>query len=206
MYVETFPVGGLLTNCYVVNCAETKEAIIIDPGMEFEDEAQQIFNYIEKKNLEIKFIVNTHGHQDHTNGNKTMQEKYTAAPICIHEHDTYLLSRIENHNPTTKRLLKDEDNITFGKINLKIMHTPGHTKGSICLIDEKTMFSGDTLFAESIGRTDFPESSPKDMHTTLQKIAKLPNNLTVYPGHEETTTINHEKQANPFLTNLNKGI
>ncbi|MCL2172637.1 MAG: MBL fold metallo-hydrolase [Nitrososphaerota archaeon] len=198
MQVETFPVGMLLTNCYVVNCTQTKEAIIIDPGIDFADEAQPIFSYIEKEGLKIKGIVNTHGHQDHIKGDGLMQKQYNC-PIYIHENDAYWLTRLENINVTEKVLLKDHENIQFGKVCLKVMHTPGHTMGSICLIDEKIMFSGDTLFSESIGRTDFAESSPKDMNETLQKLTKLPDELLVYPGHDEATTISHEKHANPFL-------
>jgi glyoxylase-like metal-dependent hydrolase (beta-lactamase superfamily II) len=201
MYVKTFPVGMLATNCYVVNCVETKETVIIDPGWDFEEETQAIFSYIEREGLKIIGIVNTHGHQDHINGNEIMQKKY-ATPVYIHEHDAYFLARLENHNVATERLLKDGDNVTFGNVCLKVMHTPGHTRGSICLIGEKIMFSGDTLFSESIGRTDFPESSPKDMHTTLQKLTTLPNELIVYPGHDETTSMDQEKRTNPFLINM----
>jgi glyoxylase-like metal-dependent hydrolase (beta-lactamase superfamily II) len=201
MYVEIFPVGTLLTNCYVVNCVETNETIIIDPGWDFSDEAQPIFDYINREGLKIKGIVNTHGHQDHINGDAVMQKKY-AVPIYIHERDAYFLANLENHDATKVVLLKDGDSITFGKVSLKVMHTPGHTMGSICLIDEKNMFSGDTLFAESIGRTDFAEGSPKDMQMSLQKITKLPDNLIVLPGHDETTLMGQEKRKNPFLIDL----
>jgi len=200
MYVETFMVGMLPTNCYVVNCIETKETIIIDPGLRRDVEAQQIFDYIDKEGLKVKFIVNTHGHYDHIDGDVVMQKKY-AVPVCIHEQDAYCLERLENHDTTTDVMLKDGDRVMFGKVCLKVMHTPGHTMGCICLIGEKVMFSGDTLFAESIGRTDFVESSPKDMEITLQKLAKLPDDLLVYPGHDETTLMGKEKQINPFLIN-----
>jgi glyoxylase-like metal-dependent hydrolase (beta-lactamase superfamily II) len=202
MYVETFPVGMLQTNCYVVNCTETKEAIIIDPGLRFEDEAQPIFNYVDKELLKIKFIVNTHGHFDHIDGDNLIQKKY-AVPICIHELDASFLKRLDNYTLSSSDiLLKDCDIIKFGNVCLKVMYTPGHTMGSVCLIGEKVMFSGDTLFAESIGRTDFAESSPKDMNTTLQKLTELPDNLLVYPGHDETTLMGHEKRKNPFLIDL----
>jgi len=200
MYIETFIVGILSTNCYVVNCRETKEAIIIDPGLNVNVEAQPIFDYIDKEGLEVKFIVNTHGHYDHIDGDRVMQKKY-AVPVCIHERDAYFLERLENHNTITDVMLKDGDRVMFGKVCLKVMHTPGHTMGCICLIGEKAMFSGDTLFAESIGRTDFVESSPKDMEVTLQKLAKLPDDLIVYPGHDEITLMSKEKQMNPFLIN-----
>ena len=201
MYIETFIVGMLPTNCYVVNCSETKEAIIIDPGLSVNVEAQQIFDYIDKEGLEVKFIVNTHGHYDHIDGDRVMQERY-AVPVCIHERDAYFLERLGKYNATaTDVMLKDGDSVMFGKVCLKVMHTPGHTMGCICLIGKKVMFSGDTLFAESIGRTDFVESSPRDMETTLQKLAKLPDELIVYPGHDEITLMSKEKQMNPFLIN-----
>ena len=201
MYVETFPVGMLSTNCYVINCTETKDAVIIDPGWDLDIESQPVFSYIEKEGLKIKGIVNTHGHQDHIKGNVITQKKY-AVPTYIHESDAYFLSRLENYDATKEVLLKEGDAIVFGKVCLKVMHTPGHTRGSICLIGEKVMFSGDTLFAESIGRTDFVESSPKDMNITLQKLTKLPDELLVYPGHEETTVMGHEKRTNPFLIDI----
>ena len=201
MHVETFTVGMLPTNCYVVSCTETKEAIIVDPGLSLDIEAQSIFDYIDRELLKIKFIVNTHGHYDHVDGNCIMQKKYVV-PICIHERDAYFLERLENHDAATDILLEDGDNVLFGKVCLKVMHTPGHTMGCICLIGSKVMFSGDTLFAESIGRTDFVESSPEDMNVTLQKLMSLPDNLLVYPGHEETTLMGKEKRTNPFLINL----
>jgi len=203
MHVETFPVGMLQTNCYVVSCKDTKEAIIIDPGLHLDIETQPIFSYIDKEMLKIKFIVNTHGHYDHIDGDSLMQKKY-AVPICIHERDAYLLERLGDRDASSDVLLKDGDNISFGNVCLKIMHTPGHTMGSICLISDNhnVMFSGDTLFAESIGRTDFAESSPEDMNLTLKKIALLSDALLVYPGHEETTIMGKEKKTNPFLINL----
>ncbi|MDR0318850.1 MAG: MBL fold metallo-hydrolase [Nitrososphaerota archaeon] len=203
MHVETFPVGMLQTNCYVVNCTETKEAIIIDPGLHLDIEAQPIFNYVDKELLKIKFIVNTHGHYDHIDGDSLMQQKY-AVPICIHERDAYLLERLGNRDASSDVLLKDGDSLSFGKVCLKVMHTPGHTMGSVCLVSDKNdiMFSGDTLFAESIGRTDFAESSPEDMNVTLQNLVRLPDTLLVYPGHEETTLMSKEKTTNPFLVNL----
>ncbi|MDR2204425.1 MAG: MBL fold metallo-hydrolase [Nitrososphaerota archaeon] len=201
MRVETFPVGGLQTNCYVVSCVETREAIIIDPGFDFEVEAQQIFDYVAKEGLKIKFIVNTHGHQDHINGEKVVQQKYVV-PVCIHEYDAYFLERLEPCGVLVDVLLKDGDSIVFGRVCLKVLHTPGHTRGSICLIGDRVMFSGDTLFSESIGRTDFVESSPSDMRVTLQKLVMLPDELLVYPGHDETTIMGQEKRTNPFLSNV----
>ncbi|MCL2134272.1 MAG: MBL fold metallo-hydrolase [Candidatus Bathyarchaeota archaeon] len=200
MHVEMFPTGRLQTNCYVVSCVETKEAVIIDPGMDFEVEAQPVFKYVDEEKLKIKFIVNTHGHQDHINSDILMQKKYSV-PICIHEQDAYFIECLGPRS-VVDVLLKDGGSVVFGNVCLKVMHAPGHSRGGICLVGDGVMFSGDTLFAECIGRTDFVESSPKDMVVTLRKIVGLPDGLLVYPGHDEVTVLGKEKLVNPFLVNL----
>jgi glyoxylase-like metal-dependent hydrolase (beta-lactamase superfamily II) len=187
----------LATNCYVASCKDTKEAVIVDPGLDSNTEAQPILNYIQKSQLKIKFIINTHGHPDHVNGDVVFQEKF-GVPICIHKLDGYLLESVPNL--PQKVLLEEGSEIKFGNESLKVLHTPGHTAGSICLIGEKILFSGDTLFASSIGRTDFVEGSPSDMKRSLEKIRQLPDNLMVYPGHGESTLLGQEKRMNPFLT------
>lgn len=201
MLVETFIVGMLSTNCYVASCTQTKEAIIIDPGIDFDTEAQPIISYIDKEKLKIKYIVNTHGHSDHINGNRIMQKKY-AVPICIHELDASFLEGLEKHDASSDVLLKDGDVVKFGNVCLTVLHTPGHTMGSICLVGDKIVFSGDTLFAGSVGRTDFCESSPRDMAVTLRKLVELPDGLFVYPGHGEFSLMGQEKRVNPFLARL----
>ncbi|XHH10123.1 MAG: MBL fold metallo-hydrolase [Candidatus Bathyarchaeia archaeon] len=201
MHVETFTVGMLSTNCYVANCTETKEAIIIDPGLDFAAEAQPIFNYVDKEKLKIKFIINTHGHSDHVNGDEILQKKY-AVPICIHKLDASFLEGLENHDASSDVLLKDGDTVQFGNAVLKVLHTPGHTMGSICLVGDKVLFSGDTLFAGSIGRTDFDESSPEDMEVTLRKLVGLSDGLLVYSGHGGVSLLGREKRLNPFLAGL----
>jgi hydroxyacylglutathione hydrolase len=201
MLVETFIVGMLSTNCYIASCEKTKEAIIIDPGLDSNAEAQLIYNYVDKEKLKIKYVINTHGHSDHVTGDGIMQKKY-AVPICIHALDASFLDVLEKHNVPTDILLKDGDVVKFGNVELKVMHTPGHTMGCICLVGDKILFSGDTLFAGSIGRTDFPESSPRDMAVTLQKLVGLPDCLFVYPGHGDFSLMGQEKRVNPFLADL----
>jgi glyoxylase-like metal-dependent hydrolase (beta-lactamase superfamily II) len=203
-----FTVGKLFTNCYIVACPETKEAIIIDPGFESVSEAEKIFKFIEENALKLKIIVNTHGHPDHVCGNGIVKGKFQT-PILIHEKDAFMLGRLgkmiakffgfTSSSPSADALLKDGDHVKFGKITLKVMHTPGHSPGSISLIGEKEVFTGDTLFASSIGRTDLPQSSESDMKESLKKLANLPGDFKVYPGHGPTTTIGEEKQGNPFL-------
>ena len=198
MLIETFTVGMLSTNCYVVNCPQTKEAIIIDPGVEFSSEAEQIFDYITQGALKVKLIVNTHGHQDHINGDANFQKKYNV-PISIHKYDAPFIEGLEKGEFPATVLLEDDSLITFGNESLKVIHTPGHTPGSICLLGERLVFTGDTLFAGGIGRTDFPGGSDADMRMSLQKLVRLPDYFLVYPGHGTTSIIGEEKRVNPFL-------
>jgi hydroxyacylglutathione hydrolase len=201
MLVETFPVGMLYTNCYVASCLKTKEALIIDPGLEYTQEATSINNYIAKEGLKVKFIINTHGHDDHIKGDTVFQEKYKV-PLCIHQLDEHYLDEVGFKPSVPNFLLNAGSQIVCGNETLKVLHTPGHTQGSICLIGEKLVFTGDTLFAGSIGRTDFQGGSIPDMQASLQKIKQLPDYLMVYTGHGETTIMGQEKRANPFLANL----
>ncbi len=199
MLIETFMVGGLSTNCYVVSSQQTKDAIIIDPGIDLILEADQIFDYIAEAELKVKMIVNTHGHSDHINGDAIFQEKYDV-PICIHRLDAASLAVLENMNFPSSILLDDGSLVNFGNSSLKVMHTPGHTPGSICLLGTKLVFTGDTLFAGGIGRTDFPGGSYSEMQLSLQKLQGLPDNYLIYPGHGPTSIIGEEKRVNPFLT------
>jgi glyoxylase-like metal-dependent hydrolase (beta-lactamase superfamily II) len=199
MLIETFTIGGLSTNCYVVSSRETKDAILIDPGLDLIFEADPIFDYIAEAGLKVNLIVNTHGHSDHINGDAIFQEKYNV-PICIHRLDAASLAVLENMNFPPTVLLDEGSLIQFGNESLKVMHTPGHTPGSICLVGERLVFTGDTLFAGGIGRTDFPGGSDSDMQASLQKLQSLPDYFLIYPGHGPTSIIGEEKRVNPFLT------
>jgi len=210
MIVQMFTVGRF-TNCYVVGCEQTTEAILIDPGFDDHFEPEKIFKFVDENALTLRFIVNTHGHPDHTCGNGMVKKKFHA-PIWIHEQDAYMLGKsgekiakffgFENTSPPADMLLHDEDLVKFGKIILKVMHTPGHSRGGISLLGEKEVFTGDTLFAGSIGRTDFPESSELDMKFSLRELTDLPDHFVVYPGHGPVTTIGEQKRRNPFLQQL----
>jgi len=198
MIIETFTVGMLSTNCYVASSEQSKEAIVIDPGLDLPSEAQQIFEYIAKEKLNVKLILNTHGHQDHISGDAIFQEKYNV-PIYIHKYDASSLGELEKDKFPAAVLLEDGKLIKFGDVSLTVMLTPGHTPGSICLVGEKLVFTGDTLFNEGIGRTDFPGGSMRDMQLSLQKLVRLPDYFLVYPGHGPTSVIGVEKRNNPFL-------
>ena len=198
MIIETFTVGMLSTNCYVVNSEKSKEAIVIDPGLDLPFEAQQIFDYIAKEKLNVKLILNTHGHQDHISGDAIFQKKYNI-PIYIHKYDASSIEELETSKFPAPVLLEDGSLIKFDNESLKVMVTPGHTPGSICLVGEKLVFTGDTLFNEGIGRTDFPGGSMRDMRLSLRKLVRLPDYFLIYPGHGPTSIVGEEKRNNPFL-------
>jgi glyoxylase-like metal-dependent hydrolase (beta-lactamase superfamily II) len=198
MKVQTFTVGMLATNCYVAICQETKDAVLIDPGFDSSSEAEMVFRFVDEALLKVKFIINTHGHSDHVASNDISKKKYNV-PICIHEYDANATNDVSDKTLPPNVLLKDGDQIRFGDATLKIMHTPGHTPGSICLLGEKLVFTGDTLFAGGIGRTDFIGGSYRDMKLSLQKLLRLSDDLVVYPGHGPSTTIGAERRVNPFL-------
>ena len=191
MLVKCFKVGWLSTNCYVVSCEETREAALIDPGLESEAEADMIQDYIKQNGFHIKYIINTHGHPDHISGNAAMKEA-TGAPILIHEKS--------DERDHADRKLRDGDIIQVGNFKLTVLHTPGHTPCGICLLGDNVVFTGDSLFAGSIGRTDFPGGSFQQLMKSIKtKLLPLPDSFKVYPGHESSSTLGAEKKYNPFL-------
>ncbi len=209
MFVKTFKFGMYLTNCYVVGCEETRETIVIDPGFESAIEAKEILNFIEKNDLHVKYIVNTHGHADHTSGNEIIR-KATGGLLLIHEDDAIMLTPIaktvirvfglNGKSPPADRTLHDGDVIQVGRLKLVVLHTPGHSRGGISILGDEVVFVGDTIFAGSIGRTDFPGASFKEIiHSIRTKLVTLPDHFKVYPGHGPVTTIGEEKKHNPFL-------
>jgi len=191
MIVKCFTVGWLSTNCYVVGCEETREAAVIDPGMDSEREAEPILDYIKQNSLHIKYIINTHGHPDHVAGNALIK-KATGAPILIHENHS---ARVQ-----ADRKLHDGDVLHVGTLKLVVLHTPGHTKDGISLLGDNVVFTGDALFAGSVGRTDFVGGSYEELMRSIKtKLLPLPDSFKVYCGHGPPTTIGDEKRHNPFL-------
>ncbi len=205
MITECLVVGELGANCYVVGCEKTGEAAVIDPG----GDAEKIVGVINKKGLKLKYIINTHGHIDHIAGNDALKEA-TGAQVLIHELDGEMLTQAR-HNLSNMvgmpfqfkpadRLLKDGDTIEIGNIKLQVLHTPGHTRGGICLVGEGVVFSGDTLFNLSIGRTDFPGGDYDTIINSIKtKLLSLPDDTAVYPGHMGSSTIGYERNHNSFL-------
>ena len=212
MLVERLVVGNFASCAYVVAKGENSECIIIDPGAE----GDALLKVIEKHNLTPKFIVNTHGHSDHIAANSLLKERFPELEICIHPEDARMLrSIIKNlslffgrrvRSPRAERLLEEGDTLEIKGGSFKVLHIPGHTKGGIALLhqaeqnDPAIIFSGDTLFAGGIGRTDFPSGSQKLLIKAIkEKIMTLPDETIVYPGHGPPTTVGQERSNNPFL-------
>ncbi|UCG36438.1 MAG: MBL fold metallo-hydrolase [Candidatus Bathyarchaeota archaeon] len=209
MKLKMLTVGSLFTNCYVVWCSHSRQAIVIDPGFDREKDARKVLRFIKSDGLKVVSIVNTHGHSDHACGNMIVKAE-TNALILIHEFDANMLDGMEKRLPFTLGtehqassadvLLRDGDLVRFGKAILRVLHTPGHTHGSISLVGSNCVFTGDTLFAGSIGRVDLPGGSAEEMfHSLREKIVVLPDAFTAYPGHGTVSTIGQEKRSNPFL-------
>lgn len=203
MQVERFLVGTLMmVNCYVVYDGD--EAVIVDPG----GASQEVLDFIDERNLTVKAIVNTHGHADHIAGNAWFMEK-TGAPLLIHiDEEAYLSSEelnlarlVRAEFPVVKadRLLKDGDFIPVGDGKLEVLHTPGHSPGGISLYAPGFVISGDTLFQVSVGRWDLPNGDRDVLQESVLRLARLPLDTVVYPGHGDSTTIRAEIKSNPFL-------
>jgi len=207
MIQKALAVGLLEVNCYLLGDEETKEAVVIDPGGNEED----ILEALKYHGLQLKTIIDTHGHFDHVDANLPLKEA-TGALIAIHEADAAMLAKPSAEAmfftgnrlrlSTADILLKEGDILTFGSYRLKVLHTPGHTPGGISLVMEGSplVYVGDLLFQGSIGRTDFPGGSFDDLINAVRtKIFTLGDNYTVYPGHGPVTTVGQERQYNPFF-------
>lgn len=205
MIIETVVVGPLEVNCYIIGCEETLEGVVIDPGAD----ADRVLAVISKHGLRIVHVLNTHGHFDHIGGNRSIMEA-AGADLMIHEADVPFLSRAgesaaayglkSKNSPLPDKLLHDGMILPVGNLELKVLHTPGHTPGGCCFQVNGIVISGDTLFADSIGRTDFPGGSLETLLKSINcKLMSLPDETIVYPGHGPSTTIGRERAFNPYL-------
>jgi hydroxyacylglutathione hydrolase len=207
MIHEILAVGPLQCNCSVVGDENTREAMVIDPGDDIED----VLALVRKHNLQVKQIVITHAHIDHVGGAMKLRAA-TGAPILLNQNDYALLKMLDVQAtwigvPTPGEVKIDQsveqaDTVKAGGLSANVLHTPGHTEGSVCLYfaAEKTLIAGDTLFAGSIGRTDLPGGSFKKIIDSLhEKVLALPDDTVVVPGHGGLTTIGEERESNPFL-------
>lgn len=214
IYIK-LPVGLLQCNCSIIGDPKTREAIVVDPG----DEIERILSLIGRYKLKVTAIISTHAHIDHVGGLAKLHQ-YTGAPVMMHTADLPLYHAMEEQAaflgiPTPEltevdHLLKEGDTLTWGPYHADVIHTPGHSPGSVCLflppeagkirLPKPQLFAGDTLFAGSIGRTDLWGGSLDDiMESITQKLMKLPDDTIVFPGHGEVTTILQERESNPFL-------
>ncbi|MFH0844937.1 MAG: MBL fold metallo-hydrolase [Pseudomonadota bacterium] len=209
MIIEQMKVGFMDVFCYIVSCPRTKESLVIDPA----GDEERVVERLEKQAMELKYIVNTHGHTDHTCGNEKMK-LLTGAPIIMHELDDRMFNSPGGKamaaqwgftpSPPADLTVKDGDKIKVGDITLEIIHTPGHSPGGICLMGDGNLFTGDTLFVGGIGRTDLPGASLQQfMRSIKERLLTLPGETVVWPGHDygmkPSSTIDFEKRTNPWL-------
>lgn len=205
MIIKKLEVGPIMANCFIVGCETTKEAAVIDPG----DDADRILMELAKSELKVKYLINTHGHFDHVGANRRMKE-VTGAQLAIHPDDEPMLEELSQsarmfglsaeNSPPADFLLNDGDKITFGDITLEVIHTPGHSRGGVCLYTKGHLFAGDTLFAGSIGRTDLAGGDYDTLISSIKnRLLSLDEETVVYTGHGPETTIGNEKRMNPFL-------
>ncbi len=199
------PVGSLQANCWLV-WDETHTAAVIDPG----DEAPRLLRLLAERQLTLGAILLTHAHFDHIMAVPALREQ-TKAPLLIHREEAETLGNARrNLTPyggtslelTADRLLSDGETVTVGNMTFTVLHTPGHTPGGCCYRVEDRLFTGDTLFAGSMGRTDFPGGNSAQLSDSLRRLSVLEDHIQVLPGHEGASTIGYEKKTNPFMRGL----
>jgi glyoxylase-like metal-dependent hydrolase (beta-lactamase superfamily II) len=206
MIVESFPVGPFQCNCMILACEETRTAVVFDPG----EEADEILGRLARHQLKAVFLLHTHAHLDHIGATDIVRTK-TGAVTGLHEEDLFLCENLHVQAslfglppppvPPIDRFLKHADSFSFGREKVEVIHTPGHTPGSVSFyVPAFGLLTGDTLFAGSIGRTDLWGGSYPTLINSIQKrLLSFPDETAVYPGHGPRTTIGRERQSNPFL-------
>ena len=197
MHIKTLTVGPIETNCYVVSDEETQECAVIDPG----DESGTILDYLESNNLKCRCILLTHAHFDHVGAVSELMAE-TGAALYMSEQDNGVPIGSGNEcflAPEGPKFYKDGDTVAVSSLSFRVLATPGHTPGCVCLICGDAIFSGDTLFRDSCGRTDFVSSNTDDMLSSLRRIAELPGDYEVFPGHMSATTLERERRMNYFM-------
>jgi hydroxyacylglutathione hydrolase len=207
MILKSLVVGPLAANCYIIGDGKTNEGVIIDPG----GDAERILQVVKETGLVMRFIIATHGHFDHCAAMKMLKEEL-GCDFLLHKNDLFFVQRskksalnwgiVIEQAPDPDRFVEDGDILTCGTIEMRILHTPGHSPGGICIYipAEKLLFSGDTLFYGSVGRTDFDGGSMQELVTSIkEKLYTLPDDTILYTGHGENTTIGDEKRHNMFV-------
>ena len=197
MLIKSFVLGLASTNCYIVTDESTLECVVIDPGAS----SNTIMNYLEQNRLTCKYVLLTHGHFDHTGAVDEVCDQ-TGAPLCMNEKDkrkNFAQVGFKFEPPKNTTFIKEGDTIEVGTLRFEVIETPGHSEGSVCFICGEAIFTGDTLFRDSMGRTDFPGCSASDMMKSLRRLYELDGDYEIYPGHMEPTTLSRERQHNYFM-------
>ncbi|MDP2645808.1 MAG: MBL fold metallo-hydrolase [Desulfobacterales bacterium] len=208
MIIKDLVVGPIMANCFILGCERTGEAAVIDPG----DDADRILFTLAEAGLKVKYIINTHGHFDHVAANKKMKDA-TRADLLIHALDAHMLATLSDsasvwglsaeNSPPPDQTLDDGAVIVVGDISLQVIHTPGHTPGGVSLATDTCVFAGDTLFAGSIGRTDFQGGDYDTLISSIQnRLFPLGDDVRVLSGHGPETTIGRERRTNPFARQM----
>ena len=205
MLIKAMQVGFIGTNCYILTDETTMKSAVIDPG----GDSNMILNYLEDNKMECVAILLTHGHMDHTMGVHGVQSE-TGAPVYIHPKDWAApgtRSMGYPYVPTGECRFYDEgDTVMVGTLPVHVFYTPGHTPGGVTLVCENAMFSGDTLFKDSCGRVDREGGDPAAMLASLKRLAELPGDFEVYPGHMESTMLSMERRFNPYVQAALNGV
>jgi len=198
MIFKQIPVGQMQNFSYLIGDEAAKEAAIVDPGWEID----KLLSAAKKHDLNVKYILITHSHYDHIQQVKDLFDA-TDATVYVHKEDS---EEIKNHGVGKIKTVDEGDTINIGKIKVKVLHTSGHTPGSVCYLADNKLITGDTLFVGNIGRTDLPGGNPKAMSETLRRLKKLDENIEVWPGHDygstKSSTIGREKKQNPHMVML----
>jgi len=197
MLIKTLPLGQMETNCYVVTDEDSLLCAVIDPG----DESNTVLDYLEDNHLTCQYIFLTHGHFDHTMAVRPVAEA-TGATVCMHEKDSKAdipSAPFRFTPPPGSVFYKEGDVFAVGKLRFLVIETPGHTPGGVTLLCEDALFTGDTLFRDSCGRTDFPGGDMNTLLGSLRKLCALPGDYEVYPGHMDSTTLDRERRFNYYV-------
>ncbi len=193
MEILTITGGSLYTNCYMA-WGDSKDCILVDPGFE----ADKILEQVRSHGKQVAAVLLTHGHFDHIGGVKAIAEA-TGCKVYIHKEDLSLPNRLTAGTIPATDHYEDGDTLTVAGLRLQVLHTPGHTPGGVCLVCEDVIFSGDTLFAGTCGRTDLPGGSYTQIHQSLMRLSELEGDYQVFPGHGEATTMAMERRLNPYM-------